>query len=164
MKNITLLKLCLCISGIGILAGGSVNAAILDPAVPYPKAETGYQRQVIALPEEKQEDSLKVELLIGKTLKVDCNRHMFGGELTEHNLEGWGYPYYRINNIGGPVSTMMACPGQDKKEEFVQVRGGNNFLLRYNSKLPIVVYAPDGFEVKYRIWQAGTEVTAAVVE
>jgi ecotin len=27
-------------------------------------------------------------------------------------------------------------------------------LIRYNSRLPIVVYAPLGYEVKYRIWSA----------
>ena len=26
--------------------------------------------------------------------------------------------------------------------------------VRYNSRLPIVVYAPSGYEVRYRIWSA----------
>jgi ecotin len=59
---------------------------------------------------------------------------------------------------------MMACPpGEEKRQVFVQVRG-DNMLLRYNSKLPIVVYAPTGFEVRYRIWAAGEEIKKAVVE
>ncbi len=38
---------------------------------------------------------------------------------------------------------------------------GEGFLLRYNSKLPVVVYVPEGFEVRYRIWQAGEKVIRA---
>lgn len=30
-------------------------------------------------------------------------------------------------------------------------------LLRYNSKLPIVIYAPKDMEVKYRIWKADSK-------
>ena len=32
--------------------------------------------------------------------------------------------------------------------------GGEAFLIRYNSRLPIVVYAREGVEVRYRIWSA----------
>jgi len=32
--------------------------------------------------------------------------------------------------------------------------GGGPFLIRYNSRLPIVVYVPEDVEVRYRIWSA----------
>jgi ecotin len=35
--------------------------------------------------------------------------------------------------------------------------GGEPRLFRYNSRLPIVVYAPEGVEIRYRIWSAGPE-------
>jgi ecotin len=38
--------------------------------------------------------------------------------------------------------------------------GGEPYLIRYNSRLPVVVYAPEGVEVRYRIWTGGTEVKA----
>jgi ecotin len=39
--------------------------------------------------------------------------------------------------------------------------GGEPELLRYNSRLPLVVYLPDGVEVRYRIWRGdGTVCTA----
>lgn len=38
--------------------------------------------------------------------------------------------------------------------EFVSL-GGDPYLVRYNSKLPVVVYVPEGVEVRYRIWSAG---------
>lgn len=36
-------------------------------------------------------------------------------------------------------------------------------MLRYNSKLPIVVYTPENVEVKYRIWKAEDKIQDAVV-
>ena len=56
----------------------------------------------------------------------------------------------------------------------VQYRGGTftlpvvhegklaGMLIRYNSRLPIVVYAPEGVEIRYRVWKA--EPKAIVVE
>ena len=35
---------------------------------------------------------------------------------------------------------------------------GEPYLIRYNSRLPIVVYAPEGVEVRYRLWIASPEV------
>lgn len=61
------------------------------------------------------------------------------------------------------MATLMACPDQDLTEQFVQL-GGNDFLLDYNSRLPIVVYTPSDVEVKYRIWQAGDKVEKATQE
>ena len=52
------------------------------------------------------------------------------------------------------MSTMMACPDNTTVEAFVPVRGEGTFL-RYNSKLPVVVFVPEGFELRWRIWQAG---------
>lgn len=36
------------------------------------------KRQVIQLPPQQDESAYKVELLIGQTLEVDCNRHRLG--------------------------------------------------------------------------------------
>jgi ecotin len=131
---------------------------------PYPPAEDGYKRMVIHLQSLADEDTSKLEIIIGKTIKVDCNRHWFGGQVTEEIAKGWGFPYFVLKSVTGPVSTLMACP-PDKKEQdaFVQVRG-DGALLRYNSKLPVVVYVPVDFEVRYRIWTAKEESGVAKVE
>jgi ecotin len=131
---------------------------------PYPPAEDGYKRMVIHLQSRADEDTSKLEIIIGKTIKVDCNRHWFGGQVTEEIAKGWGFPYFVLKSVTGPVSTLMACP-PDKKEQdaFVQVRG-DGALLRYNSKLPVVVYVPVDFEVRYRIWTAREESGVAKVE
>lgn len=131
---------------------------------PYPSPEKGYKRMVIHLQALADEDANKLELIIGKTIKVDCNHHWFGGQLTEEIAKGWGFPYFVLKSVTGPASTLMACaPGQKEQEAFVQVRG-DGALLRYNSKLPVVVYVPVDFEVRYRIWTAGEESGVAQME
>ena len=135
----------------------------LEKVAPFPKAEKGMTRQVIQLPEQKDESAFKVELLIGKTLEVDCNHHRLGGELESKTLEGWGYDYYVFDKVTSPVSTMMACPDGKKEKKFVTAYLGDNSLLRYNSKLPVVVYTPENVEVKYRVWKADENVGQAVV-
>ena len=143
----------------------SVSFADSDIMKPYPLPEAGYERMVIHLEPLGNEDLRKVEILIGKTIKIDCNQHWLSGTLERETIVGWGYSYYILRNAGGPAaSTRMACPpGEDKKEAFVQVRGDGQ-LLRYNSKLPIVVYVPTGFEVRYRIWTAGEEARQVIAE
>ncbi|MFK8397077.1 serine protease inhibitor ecotin [Pseudomonas sp. BGr12] len=139
------------------------NAAKLEDVAPYPKAEDGFVRQVIHLPKEAQEENFKVEILAGKTLTVDCNRQRLGGTLEEKTLEGWGYSYYRLDKVSGPASTLMACPDGKTRQDFVPVVG-DGFVLRYNSKLPIVIYAPKDVEVRYRLWSASEKVEKARAE
>ncbi|WP_426234162.1 serine protease inhibitor ecotin [Pseudomonas sp. TWP3-2] len=149
-----------------MLAGLSTfaHAAKLEDTAPYPKAEAGFTRQVIHLPQQAQEENFQVEVLAGKTLEVDCNRQRLGGMLEEKNLEGWGYPFYRLEKVIGPMSTMMACPpGSKTKRAFVPVVG-DGFRIQYNSKLPIVIYAPKEVEVRYRIWTASDKVGTAIPE
>ncbi|AOY98515.1 ecotin [Cupriavidus sp. USMAHM13] len=129
----------------------------------FPAAQAGQKRFVIALPADPSEADLRVELMIGKTLRVDCNQHWFGGSLREETVQGWGYTYYRLDEAKGPAATMRACPGQEDRDAFVQVRGDTQ-LLRYNSRLPLVVYVPDGFEVRYRLWRASNEVAWAAAQ
>lgn len=114
-------------------------------------------------PSKRNEDDYKVQIIAGKTLQVDCNQQRLGGKLEEKTLKGWGYPMYRLNKVSGPMSTMMACPEGKSHPEFVPVVG-DGFMLRYNSKLPIVVYVPKDIEVRYRIWSASKQIKQAVSE
>lgn len=53
---------------------------------------------------------------------------------------------------------MMAVnPASSEVERFI-VLGGEPFLIRYNSKIPVVVHVPEGVIVKYRIWSANSEM------
>ena len=138
--------------------------AASDELKAFPPAEEGFKRMVIHLKPLENEDNYKVELMIGKTLKVDCNKHFFIGHLNEEVAKGWGYTYFVLTFATGPSSTMMACPpGQKEQDAFVQVRSEQG-LLRYNSKLPVVVYVPNDFNVHYRIWTAKEELGVAEME
>jgi ecotin len=56
------------------------------------------------------------------------------------------------------AGTLMAVgPDTPRVDRFITL-GGEPQLLRYNSRLPLVVYVPSGVEVRYRIWRAGPEV------
>jgi len=150
---------------IGLLVGLLLPATIVcgdgNDMKPYPDAEEGFERMVFRVPSVENEADRKVEIVVGKTLPIDCNQQWYGGTLEERVAEGWGYPYFVLEKVGGPASTMMACPpGEEKRKAFVSVRG-EGFLKRYNSRLPFVVFVPEGFEVRYRIWAAGEEMGRA---
>ncbi|MCG8509052.1 MAG: ecotin family protein, partial [Rhodospirillales bacterium] len=49
-------------------------------------------------------------------------------------------------------------PNAPKVERFVKL-GGEPYLIRYNSRLPVVVYVPQEAEVRYRIWRADEEMS-----
>ena len=70
---------------------------------------------------------------------------------------------YRLTEDAGPASTMMACPEEEKQTTFVAVNLEDS-SLRYNSKLPIVIYVPEGFVVRFRIWSAHGEARDAPTE
>lgn len=127
----------------------------LNEVAPYPEAPPGYIRQAIFLPALENESDAKIELIIGKTMEVDCNSYFFIGTIEEKTLEGWGYNYYVVSELTGPAGTMMACIDNKKTEKFISMDTGD--LLRYNSKLPIVVYVPENVEVRYRVWRADNE-------
>lgn len=129
-----------------------------DEMKAFPPAEPGVTRHVLTLPKQADESSYKVELIIGKTVKVDdSNRYFFGGELKAETIQGWGYTRYVVGKLGPMAGTLMAVdPDAPKVEKFVTMRSGLD-LIRYNSRLPVVVYAPEGVEVRYRIWSAPPE-------
>lgn len=140
--------------------GLSACATATDMLKPFPAAASGYQRHVIELPARADEAAYKVELIAGKIMQVDCNLHRLGGQWQEKTVSGWGYTYYELREVGPGMSTMMACPEDSRREAFVQV-GGEPMLVRYNSKLPLVIYAPEDVEVRYRIWSAEPQSKAA---
>lgn len=138
----------------------SACAASDDALKPFPPAQDGYTRHVIQLPEQSDESAYKVELIAGKSMQVDCNRHSLGGEWQRRTLEGWGYDYYRLSEVGPGVSTRMGCPPGSDHEAFVSL-GGEPMLVRYNARLPLVIYAPSEVQVRYRLWTTTPESEVA---
>ena len=136
----------------------SVRAA--DHLQAFPPAEEGMVRYVLQPPQQADESAFQVELIVGKTVPVDeGNRYFFGGQIEEATIEGWGFPRYRVNQLGPMAGTRGAIdPNAPKVNRWIAL-GGEPYLIRYNSRLPIVVYVPEGVEVRYRIWSAGPETS-----
>jgi len=139
-----------------VCAALSVQAA--DNMKAFSPAEAGMVRHVLQLPKQNDEFAFKVEIIVGKTVLVDeGNRYFFGGKIEEEVIDGWGFPRYNVSKLGPMAGTLMAVdPNAPKISRFVTL-GGEPYLIRYNSLLPVVVYAPEGVEVRYRIWSAGPE-------
>jgi len=125
----------------------------------FPPAAEGMVRHVLQLPPQADESGFKLELIVGKTVETDAgNRYFFGGRIEEETIKGWGFPRYVVSKLGPLAGTLMAVdPNAPKVARFITL-GGAPYIIRYNSRLPVVVYVPAGVEVRYRIWTAGAEV------
>jgi ecotin len=162
------------IFGLGMVLGLAVHglaSAAPDDLKPFPAAQAGQQRFVIRLPEVDKPDEHRLELIVGKTMQVDCNRQMMGSTLTTKTAPGWGFDYYVVGPFGGAASTMMACPpGQPKRDEFVRANlrtpqgRAEAGQLRYNPKFPVAVFVPEGVELRYRVWRAAPDIGNATHE
>ncbi|BCS97730.1 ecotin [Desulfoluna limicola] len=123
------------------------------------------ERFVIVLPEKArgEDEGFMVELIAGKMMMTDgVNLMRLGSVIEPRPLKGWGYTYYEVTGTSQAMSTLMAPPeGAPMVEAFVS---GKPLKVRYNSRLPIVVYAPKGFEIKYRIWKASDTTETAEKE
>jgi ecotin len=128
----------------------------------FPAAKEGMGRLVIVLPhkERGEEDAFMVELVAGKEIMTDgVNRMRMACKIEPRPLVGWGYTFYEVTGSDMTMGTLMAPPpGAPKVKAFV---GGTPLKIRYNSRLPVVIYAPEGFQVRYRIWQAPETMTPA---
>jgi ecotin len=138
-----------------LVFGGSAFGDEHPELQAFPAAQEGMERFVIVLPhkERGEEDDFKVELIVGKEMLTDgVNQVRLGNAIEPRTLEGWGYTYYEVSGSSATISTLMAPPeGAPKVKAFVKA---TPLQVRYNSRLPIVVYTPRGYEVRYRIWNA----------
>lgn len=140
-------------------AAGRIDPeAVKNLEAAYPAAAAGKTRHVILLPHKERgaEDDFKVEIIAGRTIDTDgVNTSRFGGEFRERDIPGWGFSYFEVDALGGPLSTRIApTPGAPTEKRFVP---GPRMLVGYNSRLPLVVYAPAGTEIRWRLWRAEAE-------
>lgn len=130
-----------------------------DDLAAFPQAGAGMLRYLLYLPSREDESAHKVELIVGQTVETDAhNRYFLGGEISAESIPGWGYTRYLVDKVGPMAGTLMAVdPNAPKVARFITL-GGPPYLVRYNSRLPIVVYVPSGVEVRYRIWSGGADI------
>lgn len=163
MKNVIAVLAGITTLGLAACAGATTSPMDQEGVRPapvsnldaFPAATQGQTRHVITLPAMQDENTAKVELIVGKTQQIDCNSHFFGGQLQEKTAEGWGYNYYVLGSLGNAASTLMGCPPNSSRTAFV--RSSNETIVRYNSRLPLVVYTPSDVELRYRVWRSGEE-------
>lgn len=130
----------------------------------FPAAKDKMERMVIVLPhkERGEEDSFLVELSVGKMMETDgVNLVHLGASIKERDLKGWGYTYFDVVGSSQTISTLIGVePGTPKVTKLVS---GVSLKIRYNSRLPIVIYLPagEGYEVRYRIWSASEKFKLA---
>lgn len=147
-------------------AGAAVSLAVsptaeFDPEAvkhleaAYPAPPEGMERKVILLPtmDRDEEEHHRVEIVVGKSITTDgVNVQRFGGGLREVSIPGWGFSYWQADGpFDTPISTRIATSG----ETAVRFVPGPSELVRYNSRLPLVVMVPAGCEVQWRVWSAG---------
>ncbi|MEA3468147.1 MAG: ecotin family protein [Thermodesulfobacteriota bacterium] len=153
MKNIFKQLLVVCLA----LFSAPAFAAEQSQLKAFPPAAEGMERTVIELPhkERGEEDNFKVELIPGKVMLTDgVNLTRIGLSIVPQPLKGWGYTYYEVTGSDAAISTLMAVP--ESKEKVSAFVPGSSLHIQYNSRLPIVIYASRGYEIRYRIWSAGT--------
>ncbi len=147
MKHLLLIISIYCLSPMSSLWADNMKA--------FPQAEEGQKRYVIQLEKKDNEADFKVEIVIGKKVIIDRQNHyFFAGKIEPTNIPGWGFTRYVLPEFGPMIATLMAVdPTAERVERFISLMG-EPYLVRYNSRLPVVVYAPEDAEVNYRIWSA----------
>lgn len=126
---------------------------------PFPKAERGMKQVVIEVPHSKEDANKKLEIFVGKEMQVDtCNKTFLGGDFKAAELTGCGYNYLTFETKGAAGSTLMACPNPQKVTKFVKSQG---YLTDYNGRMPVVLYIPEGYEAKFKIYTAKKELYSA---
>ena len=128
-----------------------INADAAKLLKSFPEVMDNYDRYVIYLPQQDNEEALRLEVIPGIMKEVDCNTHWLMGEFETETVDGMGYDYMVFESDGNVAATRMACPDNEVVEKFVAAEG--NFG-RYNSQLPVVVFTPKGFQLKYKVWTA----------
>lgn len=140
-----------------LLAVSSSRAA--DYLKGFPQAGEGMVRFVLPLPMQDDESVFNLELIVGKTVRIDAqNNYFFDGKIEEEAVLGWGFNYYRVASLGPMTGTFMAVDADTPKVDRFVTLGGSPYFIRYNSRLPVVIYVPEGVEVRYRLWSAGPEI------
>lgn len=121
----------------------------------YPNPRPEHTQHVLTLAKNAEEATLKIEIQIGRTQAVDCNKHSLMGTVNNETLKGWGFQYYVVENVQQGPSTMMACFDKATTNKFLFLP--RSLFVPYNSQLPIVIYTPSDIQIRYRLWTTTAE-------
>lgn len=122
----------------------------------FPSAQEGWEKIVVDLPlTKKGGEEYMVEFTIGVEMMTDaCNPYSLIGTWSEMELKGTPYAYYVASTKGQVVKAMSDCT--DEKEE-LQFVGVKSKLILHEREQPLVVYIPEGYQLRYRLWNTNKE-------
>ncbi|NLZ96032.1 MAG: hypothetical protein GX921_09455 [Bacteroidales bacterium] len=129
----------------------SINPDAAKQVTSYPESMENYDRYVMYLSPQDNEEELRLEIIPGVMKEVDCNTHWLMGEFETKVVEGMGYEYLVFNSNGDIASTRMACPDNEMTEEFI---AAESHFGRYNSQVSQIVFVPEGMKLKFKTWKA----------
>ena len=69
------------------------------------------------------------------------------GHFSPREVPGRNYRYWVFSSKGQVMSTRMGCPPGSDRQQFVSAE---TLLVPYNSRIPLVVFVPEGFEFRSR--------------
>ncbi|MEN5234988.1 ecotin family protein [Sphingobacterium faecium] len=159
MKKL-MLKTGIIVATLLISISGMAQTLLKQDVQIFPAPEKGMVKYVIEVPHAgiAGDSNKKIEFFAGKYMETDaCNSYFLSGEFEKKDLQGWGYQYYVFKTDGNVGMTEMFCQGE-KKNTFVQAQ---SIITEYNGRMPIVIYAPEGYEVKFKIYKAEPETYQA---
>lgn len=135
------------------MACGSQKTGSMSNVAPAQTLD-GYQAHALSVtaPKQGSDSPVKIEIVPGKIMEVDCNHHSLMGEFAEKVLSD-GNQYYVFESNGQAISTLKACPDNTRRKEFVR---GQSIFIDNNSAVPPVVFASEGIEIKQRNWSSST--------
>ena len=146
-------KVLVIFSVINLITLGIVSLGAKSPELkPFPEAEKGVTRFVVSLPE--REAAGTVEILAGKMMPQNGDQPaVLPGKLAAFHLEKEKKTYYIVTGIV-PDDAAEKRGGDRVKtgERFVWVTPRR---VPYDSSIPLVVFAPNGWEVHYRVGPEG---------
>jgi ecotin len=119
---------------------------------PFNLTKDKYDGYILQLPAGSENS--KIELVVGITKKVDCNRHRLidvtFGDAGDMNFSPRMFMIF--DSDGEIASTRMGCPDRELTGKFIY---GETRRVPYTTD-PLVIFIPKGFELRYRIWESVT--------
>jgi ecotin len=77
----------------------------------------------------------------------DCNLHRLDGSFENRENSRNHFDFNANGSVG--KHNRRCSDGNYNKRLYVQ---SQSKMIRYNSKLPIVIYTPKGYSIKYSFW------------
>lgn len=123
----------------------------LENAKKFPE-KAGLKKYVLYLPEleNDEETNLKVELFPPKTPEANFDTQFWSGKFETGQVDGFNFDYWIFHPAVANEQTIEPSAKSDIRHNRT---GFENKLVAYNSRLPIVVYAPEGYGINYKIWE-----------